>query len=127
MSRKLKLASLLAALAAAPGASAADAPATGSPAADRQAPAHLPGAGQGRQAPARLHHSVGHRHRQAANAEQINYGKRLLNETRRLLPNNTGASMNCNSCHVQQGKPMGAPYINTVNSFRNSIRAPTAW
>ena len=52
------------------------------------------------------------------NAEQINYGKRLLNETRRLLPNNTGASMNCNSCHVQQGKkPMGAPYINTVNSF----------
>ena len=62
------------------------------------------------------------------NAEQINYGKRLLNETRRLLPNNTGASMNCNSCHVQQGKkPMGAPYINTVNSFPHSIRAPTAW
>ncbi|WP_419204090.1 c-type cytochrome [Bordetella trematum] len=26
--------------------------------------------------------------------------------------------MNCNSCHVQQGKkPMGAPYINTFNSF----------
>ncbi len=52
------------------------------------------------------------------NADQINYGKRLLNETRRLLPQNTGASMNCNSCHVQQGKkPLGAPYINTVNSF----------
>lgn len=52
------------------------------------------------------------------NADQINYGKRLLNETRRLLPQNTGASMNCNSCHVQEGKkPMGAPYINTVNSF----------
>ncbi len=52
------------------------------------------------------------------NAEQINYGKRLLTETRRLLPQNTGASMNCNSCHVQGGKkPMGAPYINTVNTF----------
>ncbi len=52
------------------------------------------------------------------NADQINYGKRLLNETRRLLPQNTGASMNCNSCHVQQGKkPLAAPYINTVNAF----------
>ncbi len=52
------------------------------------------------------------------NAEQINYGKRLLTETRRLLPQNTGASLNCNSCHVQGGKkPLGAPYINTVNSF----------
>ncbi len=38
------------------------------------------------------------------NAEQIRYGQRLLNETRRLLPNNTGASLNCSSCHVQQGK-----------------------
>ena len=38
------------------------------------------------------------------NAEQIRHGQRLLNETRRLLPNNTGASLNCSSCHVQQGK-----------------------
>ncbi len=52
------------------------------------------------------------------NADEINHGKRLLNETRRLLPQYTGANMNCNSCHVQQGKkPLGAPYINTVNSF----------
>ena len=52
------------------------------------------------------------------NAEQIRHGQRLLNETRRLLPNNTGASLNCSSCHVQQGKkPLGAPYINSVNSF----------
>jgi len=52
------------------------------------------------------------------NADQIRYGQRLLNETRRLLPQNTGASMNCNSCHVQQGKkPLGAPYINTYNAF----------
>lgn len=54
----------------------------------------------------------------APNAEQIRYGQRLLNETRRLLPDNTGASLNCSSCHVQQGKkPLGAPYINSVNSF----------
>lgn len=52
------------------------------------------------------------------NADQINHGKRLLTETRRLLPQNTGASMNCNSCHVQGGKkPMGAPYINTFNTY----------
>ena len=52
------------------------------------------------------------------NAEEIMYGKRLLNETKRLLPDNVGANMNCNSCHVAQGKAhFGAPYINTVNSF----------
>lgn len=54
----------------------------------------------------------------APNAQDILYGKRLLNETRRLLPNNVGAAMNCNSCHVVQGKkPLGAPYINTFNAF----------
>lgn len=52
------------------------------------------------------------------NAAQIRLGQRLLNDTRRLLPANTGASMNCNSCHIQQGKkPLGAPYINTFNTF----------
>lgn len=55
---------------------------------------------------------------QEPNAEQIRYGQRLLNETERLLPHNVGAAMNCNSCHVQQGKkPLGAPFINTYNSF----------
>lgn len=123
MSRKLKLASLLAALAACGawlGASAADAPATpATPAADRQAPARtFPVLDKdGKHLPDYTIPSDTDIARQP-NAEQINYGKRLLNETRRLLPNNTGASMNCNSCHVQQGKkPMGAPYINTVNSF----------
>ena len=100
------------------GASAADAPATRLP---RPPTGRLPrapsGAGQGRQAPARYTIPSDTDIARQPNAEQINYGKRLLNETRRLLPNNTGASMNCNSCHVQQGKPMGAPYINTVNSF----------
>ena len=121
MSRKLKLASLLAALAAAPGwrQRGRCAGHTGSPAADRQAPARtFPVLDKdGKRLPDYTIPSDTDIARQP-NAEQINYGKRLLNETRRLLPNNTGASMNCNSCHVQQGKkPMGAPYINTVNSF----------
>lgn len=51
-------------------------------------------------------------------AEAILYGQRLLNETRRLLPDHVGAAMNCSSCHVMQGKkPLGAPFINTYNSF----------
>lgn len=44
------------------------------------------------------------------NADEIFYGKRLLNETKRLLPEHVGAQMNCNSCHISQGKipmPMG--------------------
>ena len=44
------------------------------------------------------------------NADEIFYGKRLLNETKRLLPERVGAQMNCNSCHISQGKipmPMG--------------------
>lgn len=52
------------------------------------------------------------------NAEQIFYGKRLLNETRRLLPDHVGAEMNCNSCHIAQGKiPLGDPYINSYNYY----------
>lgn len=52
------------------------------------------------------------------NAERIMYGKRLLNETKRLLPNNVGAQMNCNSCHIGQGKiPLGDPYINSYNFY----------
>src|SRR5699024_3460171 len=52
------------------------------------------------------------------NADEIIYGKRLLNETKRLLPENVGASMNCNSCHIAQGKvPLGDPYINSYNFY----------
>lgn len=52
------------------------------------------------------------------NAEQIFYGKRLLNETKRLLPEHVGADMNCNSCHIAQGKiPLGDPYINSFNFY----------
>lgn len=52
------------------------------------------------------------------NASEILYGKRLLAETARLLPDNVGAAMNCNSCHLADGKAAGAnPYINTLNSY----------
>ncbi|AHY42794.1 cytochrome C [Stutzerimonas decontaminans] len=52
------------------------------------------------------------------NADQIFYGKRLLNETKRLLPEHVGAAMNCNSCHIAQGKiPLGDPYINSYNFY----------
>jgi len=52
------------------------------------------------------------------NADEIFYGKRLLNETKRLLPEHVGASMNCNSCHISQGKiPLGDPYINSYNHY----------
>lgn len=52
------------------------------------------------------------------NADEIFYGKRLLNETKRLLPEHVGAEMNCNSCHIAQGKiPLGDPYINSYNTY----------
>jgi len=51
-------------------------------------------------------------------AELILYGKRLLADTARLLPDNVGAAMNCNSCHLGDGKIEGANgYINTVNFY----------
>lgn len=50
--------------------------------------------------------------------EAIIYGGRLLNETARLLPDNVGNGLNCNSCHMAQGKrELGAPYINTYNRY----------
>lgn len=53
-----------------------------------------------------------------ANAAQIMQGKRLLNETARLLPDNVGAGINCNSCHLSQGKTnLGANYFNTINGY----------
>lgn len=52
------------------------------------------------------------------NAKEILYGQRLLNETKRLLPNNTGSNMNCNSCHIANGKaPLGDHYINAFNTY----------
>ncbi len=52
------------------------------------------------------------------NAADILQGKRLLNETARLLPDNVGNGLNCNSCHLAQGKvDKAAPYINTSNFY----------
>lgn len=52
------------------------------------------------------------------NAEQIMYGKLILNETKRILPDNVGASMNCNSCHIAEGKAnYGAPYLTTTHQY----------
>lgn len=52
------------------------------------------------------------------NAEQIFYGKELLNSTKRLLPDNVGAMMNCNSCHIAEGKAeFGAPYLTSLPQY----------
>ena len=51
-------------------------------------------------------------------AGDIYYGKRLLDETHRLLPDNVGDEINCNSCHLHGGKlPKGAPYINSTHNY----------
>lgn len=58
-------------------------------------------------------------------ADLILYGKRLHTETRRLLPDNVGSHMNCNSCHIAGGKAnLGAPYINTYNSYPKFMARP---
>ncbi|MFH1805196.1 MAG: c-type cytochrome [Pseudomonadota bacterium] len=52
------------------------------------------------------------------NADDILYGKRLLADTKRLLPDHVGAQMNCNSCHLLDGKINAANgYINTANAY----------
>lgn len=48
------------------------------------------------------------------NADAVMFGRRLLNETARLLPDNVGNDLNCNSCHMAEGKrPFGNHYFNT--------------
>lgn len=52
------------------------------------------------------------------NADQILLGKRLLSDTKRLLPEHVGAQMNCNSCHLLDGKIDAANgYVNTTNFY----------
>lgn len=52
------------------------------------------------------------------NGKDILYGKRLLNETARLLPSHVGDGLNCNSCHLAEGKlSAGEPYINSYNTY----------
>ncbi len=50
--------------------------------------------------------------------DQIRQGKRLFTDTKRLLPANVGASMNCTSCHLGEGKtPLGSPFYGVAPSF----------
>lgn len=52
------------------------------------------------------------------NADDVLYGQRLHNDTARLLPDSVGNGLNCNSCHIAQGKlDKGNGYINTVNTY----------
>jgi len=54
----------------------------------------------------------------APNQEQITLGKRLLSETKHLLPGNVGASVNCTSCHLYEGKlAYGSPFTNSSRHF----------
>lgn len=46
------------------------------------------------------------------NGKQILLGRRLLAETRTLLPNNVGDALNCDSCHLNGGTvPNASPYL----------------
>ena len=57
--------------------------------------------------------------------KQILLGRRLLAETKKLLPNNVGAAMNCDSCHLNGGNvPFASPYLGmSVNYPRDNPRA----
>ena len=57
--------------------------------------------------------------------KQILLGRRLLAETKKLLPENVGAEMNCDSCHLNGGNvPFGSPYLGmSVNYPRDNPRA----
>lgn len=50
--------------------------------------------------------------------ELVMLGKRLMSETKRLLPNNVGADMNCTSCHLAGAKaPKGSPFVGTAYAY----------
>ena len=52
------------------------------------------------------------------NAQQIMLGKRYLSETKHLLPDYVGASLNCTSCHLGEGKvPDGLSFINSAHNY----------
>lgn len=59
------------------------------------------------------------------NAEQVMLGRRLLNETARLLPENVGNGLNCNSCHMAQGKrPFSNHYLNAAARYPRFMPRP---
>ncbi len=44
--------------------------------------------------------------------KQILFGRRLLAETKELLPNNVGDALDCDSCHLNGGSvPLASPYL----------------
>lgn len=48
----------------------------------------------------------------------IRLGKRLMTDTKRLLPDNVGAGMNCTSCHLAGAKlAKGSPFVGTINAY----------
>ncbi|PWV59126.1 c-type cytochrome [Plasticicumulans acidivorans] len=50
--------------------------------------------------------------------ELIQYGRRLLTDTKRLLPDKVGSSMNCTSCHLGEGKvAYGSPFVGISHRF----------
>ena len=59
------------------------------------------------------------------NGKQILLGRRLLADTKKLLPNNVGAELNCDSCHLNGGNvPFASPYLGmSVNYPRDNPRA----
>lgn len=58
-------------------------------------------------------------------AEAIQLGRRLLNDTARLLPDNVGNGLNCNSCHMGDGKhALRNHYINASASYPRYMPRP---
>jgi thiosulfate dehydrogenase len=57
--------------------------------------------------------------------KQILLGRRLLAESKKLLPNNVGAALNCDSCHLNGGNvAFASPYLGmSVNYPRDNPRA----
>lgn len=57
--------------------------------------------------------------------QRILLGKRLLSETKRLLPDHVGDELNCTSCHLGEGKlALASPFVGvSVNYPRQNPRA----
>jgi len=52
------------------------------------------------------------------NAPELIYGLQLLRNSKRLMPNNVGDGLNCDSCHINGGTmALGAPYVGVSAQF----------
>lgn len=54
---------------------------------------------------------------QAANADQVIRGMRLMTETKALLPDHVGNEMNCSSCHLNGGTVAGGSPFVGISAF----------